>query len=99
MEPLSKILSRMNIPGPGPLQLQRIQETASTVLGDGAREIRVGPFRSGRLTLEVASAAQSFEWGAFRSQELIAELRKVSGLEGLQEIRFRVGSWRKNFHE
>lgn len=99
MEHLSRILAKLHIPGPGPIQLQRIQEVAARVLGKGAEDIRVQSLRSGRLILEAPSAARSFEWGAFRTAELLTALQQIPGLEELQEIRFRVGSWRKNVHE
>ena len=100
MEQLSNILSRLHLRGPGPLQLQRIRDAAVEALGSAAaRDIRVGAFRRGRLTLEVASAAQAFEWNAFHGAVMRDALRGVPGFEKLREVRFRVGSWREDVNE
>jgi len=94
-EQLGSILSKLPIPGPGPLQVQQIREAASRVLKTAAaREIRVGSLRRGKLILEGPSAAQAFEWDAFGRDELLRELQAIPGLEKVQELRFRAGAWR-----
>ncbi len=95
MESLGRILSRITLPGPGPLQQREIQASVGRVLGEsGSKQVRVGSIRRNRLTLEVRSAARVFEWEAFRKQELLQDLRNVPGLESLEEVKFRVGAWR-----
>lgn len=95
MEKLGDILARLVFPGPGPLQQEQILGIVESVLGREARaEVRVGSYRSGKVVLEVRSAARCFEWQAFARSSLLARFRGSPGFEKIQDVRFQVGTWR-----
>ncbi len=95
MEQLGKILARLQLRGPGPLQQRAIESAVQEVLGETAgRNLRVGTVRRRSLVLLASSAARAFELEAFRKQELLQRLREVDGLEQLKHLKIKVGSWR-----
>lgn len=95
MEKISSILARIKLPGPGPLELEQIQDAVRAELGaDAARQLRVASFRGGRLVLECSSSPRAFEWQAFARQDLLARLKRRPGLQALTEVNFKNGAWR-----
>ena len=95
MQPLGRILALLDLRGPGPLKSRQIHGVLSEVLGeDETRSVRIGSLRRRCLVLEVPSAAHAFEWQAFRRDEVLARLKTEPGLEHLDEVRVRVGTWR-----
>lgn len=95
MEKISSILARIKLPGPGPLHLGQIQEALSAELGAAAaRDLRVASYRAGRLVLECPSSARAFEWQAFARADLLARLKRRTGLEALTDVNFKNGAWR-----
>lgn len=97
MQSLGRILSSIQFKGPGPLQSRQILTALVRLVGEQPmRAVRLGTLRAGTLTLEVASAAQAFEWQAFARGQLARDLRSEPGLEHIQEVRIRIGSWRNH---
>ena len=95
MEPLGRILSRLPIRGPGPVQSRQIHAVLERVVGpEQARQVRIGSLRRGVLVLEVPSSSLAFEWQAFRRDELLKEFQADLSLRHIKEVRTRVGSWR-----
>lgn len=96
MQRLGTILAKFKLPGPGPLAVAQLEQAVAAVFGAKAAGVRVASYRKGRLSLEVKSAAQAFEFQAFARGRCLDELRGRPGLEDLTEIVFRNGAWRSH---
>jgi hypothetical protein len=44
--------------------------------------------------LECPSSARAFEWQAFARADLLARLKRRTGLEALTDVNFKNGAWR-----